>query len=89
MKWRKGKADGSDAAAGGVLWAQSGRIDKTGHSKTTVRLWRVLAMPDGAYMVPGLLRWVDTPMGTRNERRRFATVYGARMAAECEKRRCA
>jgi hypothetical protein len=79
MKWRKGKADGSDAAAGGVLWARSGRF----------RLWRIIAMPAGSYMVPGLLRWVDTPLGTRNERRRFATVYGARMAAECEKRRCA
>ena len=88
MKWRTGKADGSDAAAGGVLWALSGRIDKTGHSKTTVRLWRIVPLGEG-YMVPGLLRWVETPMGTRNERRRFATVYGARMAAEREKRRCA
>jgi len=79
MKWRKGKADGSDAAAGAALWARSPRF----------RLWRIIALPGGAYMVPGLLRWVVTPLGARKEGRRFATVYGARMAAEREKRRSA
>lgn len=77
MKWRAGKRDGGDAAAGGVLWARAHRF----------RLWRIIAMPGGGYMVPGLLRWVETPLGTRNERRRYHTIYGARMAAEHEKRR--
>lgn len=79
MKWRKGKADGTTASAGGVLWARSGQWG---------RLWRILALP-GGYMVPGLIRWVETPLGARNERRKFATIYGARMAAEREKKRCA
>lgn len=91
MKWRRGRADGGDASAGGVLWARTGRIDKTGRKtgrgKTTVRLWRILALPGGGYMVPGLLRWVSTPLGTRNERRRYDTVYAARMAAERERER--
>lgn len=74
MKWRRGKADGSSAESGALMWARSGRW----------RLWRILPLGEG-YMVPGLIRWVDG----RNVRRRFGTIYGARMAAECEKRRCA
>lgn len=77
MKWRKGKADGATASAGGVLWARAGRWG---------RFWRILALP-GGYVVPGLLRRVETPLGARNERRKFATIYGARMAAEADERK--
>jgi hypothetical protein len=73
MKWRAGKADWSDAAPAAVLWARSAHY----------RLWRILPC-DGGYWVPGITRAVGWG---RRERRTYRTVYGARMAAECEKRR--